>query len=57
MKKLENNGVIIEKVCLHVGLGTFLNVEVENIEDHDMHSEKIYISSQVSERLNDYKSK
>lgn len=56
MKKLADRGVKIEKICLHVGLGTFLNVEVENIEEHDMHSEKIYISPEVSQRLNDYKS-
>ncbi len=55
MQKLEEKWVKIEKVCLHVGLGTFMNVEVENIEDHDMHSEQIYISSEVSDRLNAYK--
>jgi S-adenosylmethionine:tRNA ribosyltransferase-isomerase len=55
MKRLEGAWVIIEKVCLHVGLGTFMNVEVENIKDHDMHSEQIYISPEVSTRLNTYK--
>jgi S-adenosylmethionine:tRNA ribosyltransferase-isomerase len=33
-----------------------MNVEVENIKDHDMHSEQIYISPDVSKRLNEYKS-
>lgn len=33
-----------------------MNVEVENIQDHDMHSEQIYISPEVSGRLNEYKS-
>lgn len=56
MSQLEKKWIIIEKVCLHVWLGTFMNVEVENIEDHDMHSEKIYISREVSGRLNSYKS-
>jgi len=56
MEKLEKKWVKIEKVCLHVWLGTFMNVEVENIEDHDMHSEQIYISPHVSQRLNTYKS-
>lgn len=56
MKRLEAKWVIIEKVCLHVWLGTFMNVEVEDIMDHDMHSEQIYISPEVSQRLNDYKS-
>jgi len=55
MKRLENKWVKIEKVCLHVWLGTFMNVEVENIKDHDMHSEQIYIAPDVAERLNKYK--
>jgi S-adenosylmethionine:tRNA ribosyltransferase-isomerase len=32
-----------------------MNVEVEDIVDHDMHSEQIYISPETAERLNDYK--
>lgn len=52
LKKLEQKWVQIEKVCLHVGLGTFANVEVEDIRSHHMHSEQIYISPEVSERLN-----
>jgi S-adenosylmethionine:tRNA ribosyltransferase-isomerase len=56
MEKLQHTWIIIEKVCLHVWLGTFMNVEVENIQDHDMHSEQIYISPEVSGRLNEYKS-
>lgn len=56
MNKLESKWVKIEKVCLHVWLGTFMNVEVENIEDHHMHSEQIYISPETSHRLNEYKS-
>jgi len=55
IKKLQDKWVLIEKVCLHVWLWTFLNVEVENIEDHAMHSEKAYISKTVAARLNDYK--
>ena len=53
--KLLTKWVKIEKVCLHVGLGTFLNVEVENIEDHDMHSEQIYIAPETAQRLNGHK--
>jgi S-adenosylmethionine:tRNA ribosyltransferase-isomerase len=32
-----------------------MNVEVENIKDHDMHSEQIYISPETAEKLNNYK--
>lgn len=56
IKELQEKWVKIEKVCLHVGLGTFLGVEVENIKDHNMHSEQIYIEKDVSDRLNSYKS-
>ena len=56
LETLAHKWVQIEKVCLHVGLGTFSNVEVEDIRDHTMHSEKIYISQEVSQRLNTAKS-
>ncbi len=39
MQKLEDKGVIIAKVLLHVGLGTFRPVKEDNILDHKMHSE------------------
>lgn len=39
MKKIEEKGVKIARVTLHVGLGTFRPVKEENIEDHPMHSE------------------
>ena len=55
LKKLEKKWVCIEKVILHVGLGTFMNVETENIEDHSMHSEFISLDEKTSQRLNDYK--
>lgn len=55
LKKLEIKWVKIEKICLHVWLWTFLNVETDNIEDHAMHSEKIFIAEDVSHRLNTYK--
>lgn len=55
LKKLEEKWVIIEKILLHVGVGTFKPVEVENIEEHYMHSEYIEIKPEVAQRLNDYK--
>jgi len=55
IKRLEKKGVHIEKVLLHVWLGTFANVEVENIKDHHMHSEYIELEKETSERLNSYK--
>lgn len=39
MSKLEKKGVIIKYLTLHVGLGTFLPIRADNVEDHHMHSE------------------
>lgn len=55
-EKLEKKWVKIEKVLLHVGLGTFKNVETENIKEHKMHSEYIELSEKTAEKLNKYKS-
>lgn len=55
LEKLARKWVKLEKVLLHVWVGTFKPVEVENIEEHYMHSEYIEISKEVAERLNQYK--
>lgn len=51
-KKLLEKGVEILDVTLHVGLGTFRPVNVENILDHNMHEEYYIISEEVAEKLN-----
>lgn len=53
---LKEKWIIFEEVTLHVGLGTFANVEIDDITQHHMHSEKIEILPKVAKRLNDYKS-
>ncbi len=55
LEKLEKKWVKIEKVLLHVGLGTFKWVEKENIIEHTMHSEFCEIQPDVAKRLNEYK--
>ncbi|MDD2908058.1 MAG: tRNA preQ1(34) S-adenosylmethionine ribosyltransferase-isomerase QueA [Candidatus Gracilibacteria bacterium] len=55
LEKLKNAGVKIEKVLLHVGVGTFKPVETEDLTKHYMHSEYIEIQKEVAERLNNYK--
>ena len=52
MKKLEDMGVEIATVLLHIGLGTFRPVKAENILDHDMHTEYYEIDAVNAEKIN-----
>jgi S-adenosylmethionine:tRNA ribosyltransferase-isomerase len=52
LKRLEIKGVELPKVTLHIGLGTFQPVEVEDLSKHKMDSEKIFISQQTSDVVN-----
>ncbi len=52
LQKIEDKGVIITYVTLHVGLGTFRPVEVENVLEHKMHSEFYVMSKETSDILN-----
>ena len=55
LKKLKEKGVEIANVTLHVGIGTFRPVKVENIEEHNMHSEHYYIKKEDVEKINNTK--
>lgn len=57
LNQLKRKGINIEFVTLHVGLGTFMPVEVENILEHKMHAELAEIDAQTAKRLNAYKAK
>ena len=52
IEKIKQKGVEIANVTLHVGIGTFRPVKVENIEEHDMHSEHYYIKEEDVEKIN-----
>jgi len=52
LKRMEIVGVDFCEVTLHVGLGSFNNVDVEDLTKHKMDSEKIYISEEASEKVN-----
>lgn len=52
LKQIEEKGIIITYVTLHVGLGTFRPVEVEDIRDHHMHSEYYIMNYDTAETLN-----
>ena len=53
LKKIEDKGVKIARLTLHVGLGTFRPVKVEKIEEHHMHSEFYMISEECAELVNE----
>ncbi|NVK52788.1 MAG: tRNA preQ1(34) S-adenosylmethionine ribosyltransferase-isomerase QueA [Flavobacteriaceae bacterium] len=53
MKRLEIKGVDFSEITLHVGLGTFAPVEVEDLSKHKMDSEKISITNETTQRIND----
>ena len=55
LKKNEEKGVKIARVTLHVGLGTFRPVKVDNILDHHMHSEFYQIEKEAAEKINSTK--
>ena len=55
IEKIEAMGVEILDVTLHVGLGTFRPVKVDDINDHHMHSEFYMISDEVADKLNEAK--
>jgi S-adenosylmethionine:tRNA ribosyltransferase-isomerase len=48
---LKRAGIEIGFITLHVGLGTFLPVRTENIEDHKMHEEDYHISDETASRI------
>ena len=52
LKKVEDMGVAIGKVTLHVGLGTFRPVKVDNIEEHKMHSENYWMPKETADLIN-----
>ena len=55
MKQLEEKGVIITYITLHVGLGTFRPVQVEDVSSHVMHSEFYEMSQKTADILNEAK--
>lgn len=52
LEKISGMGVHIEKVLLHVGLGTFRPVKEEVITDHKMHTEYIKVTQETADRIN-----
>lgn len=55
IKELKDKGVIFAPITLHVGLGTFRPVNVENIKEHEMHSEFYIVSKESADIINEAK--
>ena len=55
LKQIEEMGVTIANVTLHVGLGTFRPVKVDNILEHHMHSEFYQVEPEEAEKINNAK--
>lgn len=52
LEQIQKKGVDIARVTLHVGLGTFRPVKVEDVTDHHMHSEFYQIDEEAAEKIN-----
>ncbi|MFA6424415.1 MAG: tRNA preQ1(34) S-adenosylmethionine ribosyltransferase-isomerase QueA [Candidatus Magasanikbacteria bacterium] len=55
IEKLKEKGVEFAEITLHVGLGTFLPVKTENIEEHKMHSEWVELTDKNAHMINNAK--
>ncbi len=51
LNSLKKNGVTILEITLHVGLGTFLPIKSETLEEHAIHSEWASVSSEVADTI------
>ena len=52
LKKIEDKGVDLAYVTLHVGLGTFRPVKVTNVKEHHMHSEWYQVTQEAADKIN-----
>lgn len=52
LKRIEEKGVGVARVLLHVGLGTFRPVKVDDVEKHEMHSEYIEVTQEAADMVN-----
>ena len=52
LEQIQDMGVDLAYVTLHVGLGTFRPVKVENVKEHHMHSEYYQVSAEAAQKIN-----
>ncbi len=56
LNQIQQKGIKIVKITLHVGLGTFRPVQTDNLKDHIMHTESYHISQSAADTLNQVRS-
>ncbi len=57
LSQLQTKKVAMNKVCLHVGMGTFAPVKTSNIFDHQMHSEEFFVEAQEWQAIKEAKNR
>ncbi len=57
LQQLQRKGVIIKTITLHVGLGTFLPIRINNFKKHQMHSEWVEVTQNVMQTIKQAKQK
>ena len=57
LQEIESRGIKIAYVTLHVGLGTFRPVKVDNVKEHHMHTEYYQVSKEAADTINETKAK
>ncbi|ODS50240.1 MAG: S-adenosylmethionine:tRNA ribosyltransferase-isomerase [Halanaerobium sp. 4-GBenrich] len=57
LNELQDYGIILDYITLHVGLGTFRPVKSEEIEDHEMHEEYAEISAETAAKIKEVKAR
>ncbi len=55
IEKLASGGIEVRYITLHVGIGTFLPVRVENVLEHQMHEERYYVDPETAAAINNAK--
>ncbi|MBN1699676.1 MAG: tRNA preQ1(34) S-adenosylmethionine ribosyltransferase-isomerase QueA [Spirochaetales bacterium] len=54
MRRLEENGCLIRRITLHVGIGTFIPIRTETVEEHRMHEEVFDIPEETAQTIEAY---
>lgn len=57
LMQLSQKGVFVEKITLHVGMGTFLPIKTEDLNQHEMHFEEVLVGHKVWNRILEQKKK